>query len=132
MRREEFIKRLGLGFLAIPLFGKVKPEEQRTVIYSGYLAGISYYELKNVYHFLSEGQRLTLRREPSNSYDQNAISIWFHEHKLGFIPKKDNMVIANLMDGYFELTASISKIKKEKFLPPSGIKIEIKRKGVAE
>jgi hypothetical protein len=32
------------------------------------------------------------------------------------------------MDGYFELTVNISKIRKVKFMPPSGVKIRIGRK----
>jgi hypothetical protein len=128
MNRSDFIQKLGLGFLALPFLTNVKPAEPKIILYEGYLAGISYYKLKDVYHLLSEGQALLLKREPSNSYDGNAISVWFNEHKLGFIPKKDNQVLANLMDGYFELTVNISKIRKVKFMPPSGVKIRIGRK----
>lgn len=65
---------------------------------------------------LAIGDPLTLEREPSNPYDSNAIKVLadvgsdesgpIFEH-IGFVPKTDNYVLAQLMDGGLEPTARV-------------------------
>lgn len=125
MKRSEFLQKLGLGFLGLSMIREeAKP---KLVIYTGYIAGIAYYELKSIYHYLSVGQSLTLRREGGNEYDSNAISVWFNGHKLGYVAKKDNTVLANLLDGEFSLKAEVSFMKKEKFMPPEKVRFSVYR-----
>jgi len=47
---------------------------------------------------IEKGDRLMLRRDPSNRYDSNAIEVYWMGHNLGFIPKKDNPAPAAAMD----------------------------------
>jgi len=48
---------------------------------------------------LEPGTRLTLLREPANRYDKFAIVVNDPEgNKLGYIPRKNNIILANLMD----------------------------------
>ena len=56
---------------------------------------------------LKPKQPLSLKREPQNSYDENAIEVYWKGVKLGYIPRVDNEIIANLMDQKKEVKASI-------------------------
>lgn len=60
---------------------------------------------------LRVGQRILLRREPSNEYDKSAIEVLTtSRQKLGYVPKNVNQVIATLMDQGCYLTATIEVI----------------------
>ncbi|MBR3042619.1 MAG: HIRAN domain-containing protein [Eubacterium sp.] len=60
---------------------------------------------------LSVGDRLTLLREPKNEYDELAILVKDPKgHKLGYVPRRCNSVIARLMDAGKVLYAIIDYI----------------------
>ncbi len=49
--------------------------------------------------FLQPGDRLTLHRIPENPSDPNAIKIFTRDGvKLGYVPRRDNPILARLMD----------------------------------
>ena len=56
---------------------------------------------------MKTGQELKLKREPQNPYDEKAIEIYWKTEKLGYIPRVDNEVIANLMDRKKDIRAFI-------------------------
>ncbi len=63
--------------------------------------------VKSIYKFakeLKEGDRLTLRLEPKNKYDEKAILVLNPKgKKLGYIPRVKNEVLYHLMDAGKEL-----------------------------
>ncbi len=60
-----------------------------------YVVGLQYYESKD---FNAENVKfLSLRREPTNEYDENAIEVYNDEVKIGYIPRTENKVISNMM-----------------------------------
>lgn len=59
---------------------------------------------------LREGDRLTLLREPDNRYDKYAIVVNDPEgNKLGYVPRKNNIVLANLMDAGKSVYATLTR-----------------------
>ena len=63
---------------------------------------------------LSVGDRLTLLREPKNEYDELAILVKDPKgHKLGYVPRRCNSVMARLMDAGKVLYAIIDRINDE-------------------
>ena len=63
---------------------------------------------------ISVGSRLTLLREPDNPVDERAILVLTDKgHKIGYVPRADNEILANLMDAGKELFAVISEIYSE-------------------
>ncbi len=70
------------------------------------------------------GDRLILRREPQNEYDDNAIEVFTQdEQKLGYVPKNNNTVIAALMDQGCDCYALVERVEPEAWDPVS-IRIE--------
>ncbi len=57
------------------------------------------------------GEPIILRREADNEYDKNAIEILTqHKIKLGYVPKKNNTVIASLIDQGCQVSGNIESI----------------------
>lgn len=69
---------------------------------------------------LRVGEILQLKREPHNEYDANAIEILTQDNiKIGYVPKKNNLILANLMDQRCQLIAHIDNITTTAWEPIS-------------
>ena len=61
---------------------------------------------------VTNGTKLTLRREPDNLYDRNAILILNPDGaKIGYIPRKINPIAAGLMDSGKSLYCVVTKME---------------------
>lgn len=47
---------------------------------------------------LKPGIAATLAREPDNKFDKNAVAVWIDGVRVGYIPKKQNVQLATLID----------------------------------
>ena len=85
--------------LPLALLCPIEPAHSREIVLlETAVAGWRYYEGDSVWSALRPGDVLELRREPANPYDGMAIAIYGAGVKLGYIPRDDNAVIANIMD----------------------------------
>ena len=92
----------GLGELFQPLIREIH-------LFDTWVAGTTHLEDPSVLDTVREGDKLTLRRE-DNKFDEHAILIFTGENRrLGYIPEKDNLVFARLMDAGKSLTARVKK-----------------------
>lgn len=82
-------------------------------LFDTYIAGTSYVDdIKNLAEALSIGERLNFQREEDNYYDLQAIKIINKEgKKLGYVPQRDNVIFARLMDHSKVLFARVRKIE---------------------
>ena len=68
----------------------------------------------SVLETIKVGDKLSLMRE-NNKFDSNAVMILTDEKKkLGYVPEKDNIIFARLMDAGKLLIARITKIEKRR------------------
>ena len=83
------------GGLSVPL-----PFEKEIFLFETYIAGTSYVEgIEDLEPFLRENEKLNFFREPNNAYDSQAIVIKNDDGiKLGYVPRKDNVIFSRLMD----------------------------------
>jgi len=88
-------------------------EENRILLLSSVVAGFRYYDGEKIWKKLSKNDTLELRREPTNPHDRNAIEIYWNKIKLGYVPKADNSVIAQLIDRGNRLNAYITWLKED-------------------
>lgn len=73
------------------------PDNEQSVLVV-YVAGL-FASNKDAVSRIAPGDVLRLFREPANAYDKNAILVTDDKgNKMGYIPKKDNALIAQLMD----------------------------------
>ncbi len=89
------------------------------------VAGFRYYGGHRVLSRINAGDPVILRREPRNPFDRRAIALYWGEEKLGYIPRADNLVIANLLDQGAPLKARIRK-KKACGNPREMLEIQVK------
>ena len=61
------------------------------------ITGFNYYDGLDVLKKLKPGVQVTLKSEPENPYDPNAVSIYYKDTKLGYVPRAKNVFISDLL-----------------------------------
>ena len=88
----------------------IKPLIKEIHLFDSYIAGTTHLDDKSVLDEIKVGDMLSLQRE-ENKFDSNAILILYEGgRKLGYVPEKDNIIFARLMDAGKLLKAKITQI----------------------
>ena len=86
----------------------IKPLNHEILLFDSYVAGTTHIEDESIIDDIKEGDELILLREPENVIDENAILVLdVKQRKIGYIPEKDNVVFARLMDAGKYLKAKV-------------------------
>ena len=89
----------------------IKPLIREIHLFDSYIAGTTHLDDKSVLDMIKPGDKLTLQRE-DNKFDSNAILIFSPDgRKVGYVPEKDNLIFARLMDAGKMLSAQIIGIE---------------------
>ncbi|MEN9903361.1 MAG: hypothetical protein RL651_2025 [Pseudomonadota bacterium] len=119
---------LGAPFLALVLAGSAyaaSPPDQNSqttpaqrgqatlLIQSSPLAGSQFHALADVVSQIRVGDTLTLKRDPTNPHDSNAIQVLWQGHMLGFVPRRENRAVARAMDRGEPLVARVVALRPE-------------------
>ena len=90
----------------------IKPLTREIHLFDSFIAGTSYLKDPDVLKKAVVGDTLTLRRESGNPFDGNAILILNESgEKYGYVPERDNIIFARLMDAGKLLAAKIKNIQ---------------------
>lgn len=88
----------------------LKPLKQEIHLFDTFVAGTMHLTDDTPLKEMKEGDMLALRRE-QNKFDDNAILILdMKGRKIGYIPEKDNIIFARLMDAGKKLIAKVNSI----------------------
>ena len=68
--------------------------------------------VQELYPTLLPDTVLRMVRQPQNEHDENAIAIYYEEHRIGYVPQELNLVISRLMDAGKEFYARVVLVKK--------------------
>ncbi len=91
----------------------IKPLIKEIYLFDSYIAGTTHLNDKSVLDVIKVGNMLSLQRE-DNKFDSNAILILYEDgRKLGYVPEKDNIIFARLMDAGKLLKAKITRIEQK-------------------
>lgn len=104
------MKKRVLG-LVFPFRSKSTDKKTQVQLIESSVAGFRYYRGEEILRKLEPGRPLDLKREPRNPFDYDAVEIYHENEKLGYIPRSESAVIAQLMDKGVTLTARISGIR---------------------
>ena len=89
----------------------IKPLSNEIHLFDSFVAGTLQLEDKSVLKGLKVGDKLILQREDSK-FDENTINIFTEDKRnIGYVPEKDNVVFARLMDAGKLLKAKIKNIE---------------------
>ncbi len=86
----------------------------RILVQSSPLAGFQYHTGAAVWEALKVGDRLTLRREPDNPHDANAVRVDWQGQQLGYLPRSENGAVAAEMDSGGQVEARIGRLRKHR------------------
>lgn len=90
------------------------PAEDRTILLQeSPVAGFQYYRGNAIWPLLRVGEKLSLVREAFNGHDRDAVAVYLRNDKLGFVPRRENRTIAQMLDRGESLEATISKVLDE-------------------
>ncbi len=99
------IQQQGIGELLKPLIQEIH-------LFDSFVAGTTHLKDASVLEEINVGDKLTLIRE-DKKFDSNAVMILPEGgKKVGYVPEKDNIIFARLMDAGKLLAARITKINK--------------------
>ena len=62
------------------------------------IVGIEHTKKEDFVAALQAGKPVVLVREPNNKYDRNAVAVWIDGERVGYIPRKQNSVLAGFID----------------------------------
>jgi len=79
-----------------------------------FVKGLAYYDYPPAFRSITNGDPLSLKREPDNKYDRFAVAVYFCGRKLGYWPFPENKAIANLMDRGVKVRARVVSIHPDK------------------
>ena len=89
----------------------LKPFIREIHLFDSYIAGTTHLKDQTVLDVIKVGDKLTLRRE-DNKFDNNAILVLAADgRKTGYVPEKDNIIFARLMDAGKMLSAKVKSIE---------------------
>jgi hypothetical protein len=63
-----------------------------------HIAGFTYYDGVDVFENLKIGAPLSLKAEPENPHDPNAVAIYYEEVKIGFVPRSENGLLRKFLN----------------------------------
>jgi hypothetical protein len=91
----------------------IKPLIKDIHLFDTYVAGTAHLKDQSVLEEIAVGDTLSLQRE-DNKFDSNTVLIFTESRKkIGYIPEKDNIIFARLMDAGKLLKAKIFKIQRK-------------------
>ena len=99
------------------------PFTREIFVINVYVAGTSYCKnIDQIQDQITDSTHLTMRRQPDNEVDQYAIGIYFNQTRIGWVPMKDNLVIARLMDAGKLFNCKVVSVSKNN---PSNPRINV-------
>ena len=88
----------------------IKPLIREIHLFDSYIAGTTHLNDKSILDEIKVGDKFSLQRE-DHKFDSNAILVISSDNrKVGYIPEKDNIIFARLMDADKMLSAQIINI----------------------
>ena len=114
MNRRHFIQTIiaTLGGSAVVKPAQAQPIPLRLLLLETPLAGFQFYSGAGVFSQLQPGDPLRLARDHENRYDPNAVELHWRERLLGYLPSKNNVVIAQMMDRGETVSANIVTLRQ--------------------
>ena len=90
----------------------IKPMIREIHLFDTWIAGTTHLEDASLLKALKPEDELVLLREEDNEFDRMAIQVLTRDkQKLGYVPEKDNIIFARLMDAGKTLKAKVREIE---------------------
>lgn len=124
--RRELLKKIVLApaLFAVGATAKPPAPPRRVILQVSPINGFQYYDGEKMLPRLRAGQRLSLRREPKNPYDDRAVAVYRRNRKLGYLPRVENTAVAFLMDSGERLESVVAEVVPENY-PWNAVRVNV-------
>jgi hypothetical protein len=101
----------------------IKPLSKEIHLFDSFVSGTLNVGDADIFKGLKEGQKLILQREETR-FDSNTINIYTEDQtKIGYVPEKDNVIFARLMDAGKLLIGKVNSVQFKGSMPVVSIGI---------
>ncbi len=111
MQRRDFLTRLAatIGFAATGVSPPARAVSgtRKFIIQESPLAGFAHYKAEQIWPQLAVGDAVLLQREASNPHDERAVAVRHQGRMLGYLPRVENVAVAQMLDRGEKLAANI-------------------------
>ena len=113
MNKRLFLRRVAtlLGVGAVAPLAQASPNREIEIQRSP-VAGFQYHQGEKLWRRLRPGAALELVREPDNPYDPRAVRLDWRGRKLGYVPRRENTAVSQLLDNSQPLTARVVNLRE--------------------
>lgn len=102
--------RIGAWLLLCLYLAAAQAQTVRLLVARSPLAGFNHHDAAAHFDEMRVGDALSLVREPDNPHDPKAIRIEWHGVKLGYLPRRENMAVAQELDSGGVVEARIAAL----------------------
>lgn len=78
------------------------------------VVGVTFEGRQEIIKQLNKSDVITLRREPTNKFDTNAIAVWSEKGQIGYIGKDYATILSPMMDTGTKFEATIAELDEYK------------------
>lgn len=78
------------------------------------VVGVTFEGRQEIIKQLNKSDIITIRREPTNKFDTNAIAVWSEKGQVGYIGKDYATILAPMMDAGTKFEATIAELDEYK------------------
>lgn len=78
------------------------------------VVGVTFEGRQGIIKELKNTDVVTLRREPTNKFDTNAIAVWTEKGQIGYIGKDYSSILSPMMDAGTQFEATIATLDEYK------------------
>ena len=113
MNKRQFFKRVAtlLGISAVAPLAQAAANREIEIQRSP-VAGFQYHQGEKLWRRLRLGATLELVREPGNPYDPRAVRLDWRGRKLGYVPRRENTAVSQLLDNNQALSARVVNLRE--------------------
>lgn len=106
MNRGDFFKTLGLGIAG--LSAAANPQAKANIsLCSCHVAGVKFHEGINFLDQIKNWDSIDLVREKDNLHDSYAVSVHWQGKMIGYVPRDQNKLVAQLLDNSIQVKGLI-------------------------
>ena len=91
----------------------IKPLTKEIYLFDTFVSATSRIKNQEIFNDIKVGDKLLLRREESKFDENEVVILTKDKEKIGYIPEKDNVIFARLMDAGKMLDAKIISIERK-------------------
>lgn len=121
MRRRLFLKALMGAISSLPLLSfaapsisRSEPTRKETLVQSSPVADFQFHAGGSLWDSLRKGDTLHLVPEPENPHDEQAVKVMWRDIQIGYVPRRDNTAVSQMLKRNEPLTAKIAELKSSR------------------